>query len=135
MSERYPDKGRALGQLSFLPLTLFFYIVSSAPLLAADESFDTSISSYVAKMALSILLLMLLGFLAVRFLPGRIKGGAQGRLKLLGALSLGRDAVYLVQVGPDVVAMLVSRTGPLVLGRWSLDEWAEDHEEIAVTPR
>jgi hypothetical protein len=89
------------------------------------SGFDATLSGYVAKMALSLLLLLLLGFLAIKYLPGRFRVGAQGRLKLVGSLVLGRDAVYIVQTGPEIVALFVSRTNSTVMGRWTLDEWRD----------
>ncbi len=93
---------------------------------AADvDAFDATLSTYIAKMVLSLLLLLLLGFLAIKYLPGRFRVGAQGKLKLIGTLSLGRDVVYVVQTGPEVIALFVSRTNSTVMGRWSLEEWGD----------
>jgi hypothetical protein len=89
------------------------------------SGFDATLSGYVAKMALTLLLLFLLGFLAIKYLPGRFRVGAQGKLKLVGALALGRDAVYIVQTGPEIIALFVSRTNSTVMGRWTLDEWRD----------
>lgn len=123
----YPCKGRALRRVSILSLTLFFYMLCTDALQAAESAMDTTISNYVAKMALSLLVLLLLGFLAIRFLPGKLRSSAQGKMKLLGAISLGRDALYAVQIGPDVIALLVSRSGSTVVGKWSSDEWDDAH--------
>ena len=108
-----------------LPLTLFFCASTAVPLFAEVDGFDTTLSTYVAKMALSLLLLLLLGFLAIKYLPGRFRVGAQGKLKLVGTLALGRDAVYVVQTGPEVIALFVSRTNSTVMGRWPLAEWQD----------
>ena len=117
-------KGRALRRFFTLPLTLFFSALAATPIFSADvEAFDTTLSTYVAKMALSLLLLLLLGFLAIKFLPGRFRIGAQGKLKMIGALPLGKDAVYVVQIGPEVIALFVSRMNSTVMGRWPLKEW------------
>ena len=109
-----------------MPLTLFFYVLTVKPMFAADvDAFDATLSTYIAKMALSLLLLLFLGFLAIKYLPGRLRVGAQGKVKLVGTLSLGRDAVYVVQTGPEVIALFVSRTNSTVMGRWSLEEWRD----------
>ena len=125
-TKTYPFlKGRALRRFSTLPLTLFFCTLAAPPLFAEVGGFDTTLSNYIAKMVLSLLLLLLLGFLAIKFLPGRFRVGAQGKLKLVGTLALGRDAVYIVQTGPEIVALFVSRTSSTVMGRWTLEEWRD----------
>lgn len=87
-----------------------------------------TLSGYVTRMVLSLVILGGVGYAAARLLPGRFRMGAQGALKLKGALNLGRDVVYLVQIGPDVVAICAGKTGVTVLGRWSAMEW-DDYEE------
>lgn len=106
-------------------MTLFFYIfVGKAS--AGELDIDTTISGYVAKMAISLVVLVLFGLLALKILPGKLRMGAQGRMKTMGVLPLGRDVLYLVQVGPDVVSIFVTRAGRSeVVGKWSGDEWSE----------
>jgi hypothetical protein len=81
-----------------------------------------------------VLILAVAGYAAVRFVPGRFRMGAQGRLRTLGALNLGRDMVYIVQTGPEVVALLVGRAGSVVIGRWSAEEW-EDYSAASASPK
>jgi hypothetical protein len=51
-------------------------------------------------------------------------------LQVIAASSLGRDMVYIVRTGPQVAAILVSRSGSVVIGRWSAEEW-DDYESAA----
>lgn len=85
-------------------------------------------TSYAAKMAIAIIILLFLGYIAIKYLPSRLRVSADGRLKLLGAMSLGRDAIYVVRTGPSVVALLVSRNGSSVIGTWSAEEWDPEEE-------
>ena len=62
----------------------------------------------------------------------RSRMSARGRLRLVEAISLGRDAIYVVQVGPEIVALFVGRAGANVLGRWRRDEWESYEAELSV---
>ena len=115
--------GRCLLATSALVLCLL------APSLALADArdFDATLTGYAVKMFLALFFLGAAGFAAVRFLPGKYRAGGKGRLKLLGALNLGRDVVYLVRIGPDVIALVSGKTGSSVVGRWSAEEW-DDYE-------
>ena len=117
---------KALRLFLNVALTLFFL---SSPAAAAQE-FDAAFSGYVTRMVLALALLALLGYAAVKFLPGRLSAGARGHIKVLGMLTVGREAVYVVKTGPEVVAFVSGRAGVTVLGRWSLEEW-DDYEAAA----
>ena len=114
-------------------LALVLCMLAPSLLWAATRDFDVSLTAYIVKMFLSLALLGAAGYAAVKFLPGKFRVGAQGRLKLMGALNLGRDVVYLLQVGPDVIALLTGKTGSIVLGRWSAEEW-DDYEAALPEP-
>jgi hypothetical protein len=125
---------RALRLIVVAALALFFCIYAGCSLCVASEdaapripSLDGSLMGYIGRMALALLLLGAAGYGAAKFLPGFFKGGGPQRPRVIGALSLGRDVVYILQTGPDVVAFFVGKGGSLLLGRWSLDEW-EDYE-------
>jgi len=116
-------------------LTLFFLcpICCFPPASWAAEptaAFEASLAEYAAKMLLALVLLAAAGWAMVKYLPGRFRIGMQGKLRLLGALSLGRDVFYLVRVGPDVVALVTGRAGTTVVGRWSAEDW-DDYEAAA----
>lgn len=116
-------KGRALRRYIYLSLTLFFCTLSANASFAAEGVLDTTISNYIAKMALSLILLIVAGLLIMKYVPGRFKAAANGRIKHIGTMPVGREAVHVIQAGPDVIAVLVAKTGSTVIGRWTLEEW------------
>ena len=112
-------------------LTLFFLIFGVWSLLppvvvsAAEESYDVTLSGYVSRMVLALLLFAVAGYLAVKYLPGRFRLGAAGKIRLVGAMNVGRDMIYIVQTGPQVVALFVGKASSSVIGRWTAEEWAD----------
>lgn len=108
-------------------LTLFFCLSGAFPVFASPEDFDTTLTGYVARMVIALSLLGLAGYAVAKYMPGRFARRSGGRLRLIASLSLGRDFVYIVQTGPDVVALFVGKTGSTVLKRWGIEEW-EDFE-------
>jgi flagellar biogenesis protein FliO len=124
---------RALRLISVAALALFFYICAAGPICAASgdvvpqPSLGAALSGYIERMLLALAFFAAAAFAAAKFLPRFFKKGGAGRLRMIGAMSLGRDAVYIIQTGPDVVALFVGKSGSVVLGRWRLDEW-EDYE-------
>ncbi|MDR1514105.1 MAG: flagellar biosynthetic protein FliO [Synergistaceae bacterium] len=128
---------RALRLIGMAALALFFCICAECPIYAASQasedvvpqiqSLDSSLTGYIGRMLLALALFGAVGYGAAKFLPRFFKSGGAGRMRVIGALSLGRDAVYILQVGPDVVALFVGKGGSVLLGKWSLDEW-EDYD-------
>ncbi len=114
-------------------LALVFCVLTPSLLWANTRDFDVSLAGYVTRMFLALALLGAAGYAAVKYLPGKFRVGAQGRLKLLGVLNLGRDVVYLLQIGPDVIALFTGKNGSTVLGRWSAEEW-DDYEAALPEP-
>ena len=104
-------------------LTLFFL---SSPAAAASE-FDAELTGYIARVVISLALLGIIGYVVVKFLPGRLSSGARGHIKILGILNVGREVIYIVKTGPEVVSFASGRTGVTLLGRWNLEEW-DDYE-------
>ncbi|MDR1472285.1 MAG: hypothetical protein LBS75_07155 [Synergistaceae bacterium] len=112
-------------------MTLFFLSSSAEIVLAAsDIDRDISLGSYVTKMIIALLVFSAAGYALARYLPGGIGRGAVGKLRLVAALSLGRDMLYIVRTGPQVVALFVGRSSSTVVGRWSAEEW-DDYEAAA----
>jgi hypothetical protein len=112
-----------------MALTPFFFAPFAGAAYAAVEDVDASLAGYVARMVLALAILCVAGYLAVRFAPGRFRTRSAGRLKLIGALNVGRDMVYVIQAGPDVIAVLSGKNGATVLGRWSGEEWDDDGKD------
>ncbi|MDR3254608.1 MAG: hypothetical protein LBT31_03450 [Synergistaceae bacterium] len=126
-------KERALRRLSVATLALFFCMPGTAALGAASgdivplTSYNAALAGYVLRMILALALLGGAGWAAAKFLPRRFRGASKSPLRLLAALGVGRDVVYILQAGPDVIALFVGKTGSTLLGKWSVDEW-EDYE-------
>lgn len=118
-----------MGRLFQANLALVLCVSAPSLSWAGASDFDATLSGYATRMFLALFFLGAAGYAAVKFLPGKFRAGAQGRLKLIGAISLGRDVVYLVRIGPDVVALYAGKTGATVLGRWSAEEW-DDFEAV-----
>jgi hypothetical protein len=116
----------ALRLLPRAALTLFFLTFTDAAG-AAEAGFDEAFFGYVTRMLTALLIMGVIGYLAVKYLPGRLGSGSRGHMRVISALSLGRDMVYIVKTGPDVIAFWAGRNGSAVLGRWSLEEW-ENYE-------
>lgn len=114
-----------------MALTLFFCVLQSSRAMSAQEEMDATMSGYITRMALALAILALAGYLAVKFVPGRFRQGGHGKARLITALNLGRDMVYIIQVGPDVIAIFSGKSGVVLMGRWSLNEWdsLEDESE------
>jgi hypothetical protein len=107
-------------------LTLFFLTFAEAAG-AETSGFDDAFSGYVTRMLLALLIMGAVGYLAVKYLPGRLASVSRGHIRVISALNLGRDMMYIVKTGPEVVAIWVGRNSSAVLGRWSLEEW-ENYE-------
>ncbi len=48
---------------------------------------------------------------------------------ILASLSLGRDVIFIVRCGPDVIAILSGKSGGRAIGRWRYEEWMAGAEE------
>ncbi len=97
----------------------------------AEAAGEPSLGGYLTRMALALCLLAAVAWGVVRYLPQRVAGlrSGPGKVKVLCSQALGRDALYVLRIGPDVVAVLSGRNGSQVLGRWSLSEWEQEEAE------
>ncbi len=102
----------AAGLLLFVPAAAF-----------ASSGEAPSLTSYLVKVGLSIALLALAGYSMVFFSGRRASFRPKGTLGLLASLSLGRDVLFIVRCGPDVLALLSGKNGARVIGRWRYEEW------------
>jgi hypothetical protein len=123
---------RAVGFI--LPgIPTLFFLTGMAFASDAASDFNDAFSGYVSRMILALLLLGALAYAAAKFLPGKFGAAARGRVKVISAVNLGRDMLYIVKLGPEVVAFLSGRTGHAVLGRWPAEEW-DDYEAALISP-
>jgi hypothetical protein len=84
--------------------------------------------SYLLRLLLAALFLVVLLFLLSRLSRGawfRRRFPAAGRCRLLGTLPLGRDSLYLILCGPEVIAIVSGKGGVVVVGRWDKNQWEE----------
>ena len=86
------------------------------------------------RIGLSLALLALAGCGAVLYARRRMPARSGGGLKVLASLPLGRDVLFLVRCGPDVLAITTGSAGARVIGRWKYEEWSRwNHEESGNT--
>ena len=81
------------------------------------------------RISLSLALLALAGYGAVLYSRRRVPKGTSGNLKVLASLPLGRDVLFLVRCGPDVIAITTGSSGSRVIGRWKYEEWIRSTDE------
>ena len=90
-----------------------------------------SLTSYLVKVGLSLALLAIAGYLVVLFSGRRAPLRTKGVLSVLASLPLGRDVLFVVRCGPDVMAILSGKNGACVIGRWRYEEWQVDRNETS----
>ncbi|MDR3165074.1 MAG: hypothetical protein LBU13_05815 [Synergistaceae bacterium] len=122
---------RAAG-LIFSGISALFFLEETAGA-AEIEELNAAFLGYAAKMIVALLLLGAFAYLALKFLPRRLGSASRSHIKIIGAVNLGRDTLYISRLGPEVVAFLSGRAGSVVLGRWSAEEW-DDYEAARMTP-
>ena len=88
-----------------------------------------SLTGYMLRISLSLALLALAGYGAVLYSRRRVPKGTSGNLKVLASLPLGRDVLFLVRCGPDVLAITTGSSGSRVIGRWKYEEWIRSTDE------
>lgn len=100
--------------------------------LSASPAFGAPLSpgegGYLIRLLVAALLLGGLLFFLSRLSRGawfRSRFPAAGRCRLLGTLPLGRDSLYLILCGPEVIAVLSGKGGTVVVGRWDKNQWEE----------
>ncbi|NLB82880.1 MAG: hypothetical protein GX791_01410 [Synergistaceae bacterium] len=81
------------------------------------------------RIGLSLTLLALTGYGVVLYTRRRTPGRTSGNLKILASLPLGRDVLFLVRCGPDVLAITTGSAGARVIGRWRYEEWIRSTDE------
>lgn len=81
------------------------------------------------RIFLSLALLALAGYGAVLYTRRKMPGRTSENLKVLASLPLGRDVLFLVRCGPDVLAIATGSAGARVIGRWKYEEWIRSTDE------
>ncbi len=88
-----------------------------------------SLTGYMLRIGLSLALLALAGYGAVLYTRRKMPVRAGGSLKILASLPLGRDVLFLVRCGPEVLAIATGSAGSRVIGRWKYEEWSQWTDE------
>jgi hypothetical protein len=115
MRTRCVKRGQSLSK----GLAVVFFLATPV---FADERAEADLTGYLLRIGLALGLLALCGYLLVRFAPRTILRKTAG-MEILAILPLGRDVVRVFACGPEVIAVLSSKSGSVVVGRWSREEW------------
>ena len=90
-----------------------------------------SLTGYLFRVVTALAVLSLCAF----FLTRNARRGARGKrgnaaVGLLASLPLGKDVLFVVRCGPDVLAFTLGGSGACLMGRWKHEEWrtAQDSE-------
>ena len=91
-----------------------------------------SIWNYLLKVALGLSVIGLMAFGALRLSP-RFRGiGGGGVVSVLSVTPVGRDLLYVLRVGPSVMAVISCPKGEFaVLDRWDWESWRAEVGEGA----
>lgn len=123
-------RGDAKASLAF-SVPVWLLVFHPLPALASASS---DMGSYGLRLTLGALLLCALFFGLSRLSRApwfRRRFPLSGRCRLLGTLPLGRDALYIVRCGPEVIAVVSGRGGATVIGRWDRALWEKDDGDEA----
>ena len=131
MALRRDMRKRAIGSI-LTGISALFFLEGMAEASDATD-FNAAFSGFAARIIVAFLLLGVLAYFVLKFLPGRLGVMARGHIKIIGAVNLGRDMMYIARLGPEVVAFLCGRAGSVILGRWSAEEW-DDYEAARFPP-
>ncbi|GHV28865.1 hypothetical protein FACS1894167_06990 [Synergistales bacterium] len=114
---------RSAAALFFCVLSVGTVWADSADIYPSGIDYGNTLSGYLMRILIAFALLGGAGYAAAKFLPKRFGWKGGGKLRVIGALSLGRDMVYVIRVGPEVIAVFSGKSSTEVIGQWSFDEW------------
>ncbi|MDK2958177.1 MAG: hypothetical protein PWP47_221, partial [Synergistaceae bacterium] len=100
-----------------------FFLIPSAAEASSAES--PSLTGYMIRIGLSLAILALAGYGAVRYSRRAAPLKAKGAVSMLASLPLGKDVLFIVRLGPDVVALASGGAGTRVIGRWRYEDWKQ----------
>ncbi len=122
---RKVGRGDATASLA-LVVSLGGLVLIPSPALGATEV--PGVGGYLVRLLLGAVLLggLLLSLSRIsRAAWFRRRFPISGRCRLLGTLPLGRDCLYVILCGPEVIAVVSGRGGIVVVGRWERSRWEE----------
>jgi len=95
-----------------------------------ELSDSLSISTYLSKVVLALVLLAISGWLILYISKRRgwIQKGSD-KLYIISSLSLGREIFFVIRCGPEIIAIVTGSSGSRLMGRWSAEEWNASERE------
>ena len=96
-----------------------------------ELSDSLSISTYLSKVVLALVLLAISGWLILYISKRRgwIQKGSD-KLYIISSLSLGREIFFVIRCGPEIIAIVSGPSGSRLMGRWAIEEWNDSEREI-----
>lgn len=107
-------------------------IILSLPVAATASGEAPSLTAYMIKIGLSVALFAIAGYGVVLWSRRTAPLMAKGTVKVLTSLPLGKDVLFVVRCGPDVIVLTSGGTGTRVIGRWRYEDWIKYEQEDSV---
>jgi hypothetical protein len=106
----------------FCAAVVLFLLPAAAEASQADSP---SLTGYMIRVGLSLAILALAGYGAVVYSRRTAPLKAKGAVAVLASLPLGKDVLFIVRTGPDVIALASGGAGTRVIGRWRYEDWKQ----------
>lgn len=108
-----------LGLLFVIFISLIFL---DSPAWASVTGVYSPVAVYLVKVSLAILFLGVSAFFFLRWSPLKNRVLRHDG-SIITSLPVGRDVIYIVRCGPEVLVLLNGRSGSSLLRSYSLEEW------------
>lgn len=95
----------------------------------ASPAESPSLTGYMIRIGLSLAILALAGYGMILYSRRTAPLKAKGAVSVLASLPLGKDVLFIVRLGPDVVALASGGAGTRVIGRWRYEDWKQFEDE------
>ena len=95
----------------------------------ASPAESPSLTGYMVRIGLSLAILALAGYGMILYSRRTAPLKAKGAVSVLASLPLGKDVLFIVRLGPDVVALASGGAGTRVIGRWRYEDWKQYGDE------
>lgn len=110
----------------FCAAAAFFLIPAAAEASSAESP---SLTGYMIRIGLGLAILALAGYGAVVCSRRTAPLKAKGAVNILASLPLGKDVLFVVRLGPDVIVLASGGAGTRVIGRWRYEDWKQYEDE------
>ena len=88
-----------------------------------------SMTEYLLRVGIAVVILAAAGYGAVVFHRRAVPLKLRGSVSIMASLPLGKDVLFIVRLGPDVVALASGGAGTRVIGRWRYEDWKQYEDE------